>query len=242
VFNDPNVTHEIFSSRKKVPAATFVGQQGRIFYHEDTGELRLSDGHTPGGLPIFFQSTGGGGGTLSLQLYAETGIPAIAPVASTAGAIALGDGALAHYHGSLVHSAGVFTHAGDAQSGSYVLRGVTTSNTKSELFLDGVAMQLMITPNTAVAFTITVMARRTDTLGSEGAVYQVQGGIDRTVSTISTRIIGKISQTVVSEDNPSWNVTADADITTGALRVWVTGENSKTIRWVAHIQTVEVQN
>ena len=36
---------------------TFIGQEGTIFYDEQTGELRLSDGVTPGGIPI-----GGGAG------------------------------------------------------------------------------------------------------------------------------------------------------------------------------------
>jgi hypothetical protein len=35
-------------------AATYVGTPGRLFYDEDTGVLRRSDGVTPGGLPIPF--------------------------------------------------------------------------------------------------------------------------------------------------------------------------------------------
>lgn len=42
-----------------VDAVTFVGDKGTIFYDEDTPELRLSDGVTPGGILI---TTGGGGG------------------------------------------------------------------------------------------------------------------------------------------------------------------------------------
>jgi hypothetical protein len=42
-----------------VPATEHVGEKGQIFYDEDTGELRLSDGETPGGISI----TSGGGGT-----------------------------------------------------------------------------------------------------------------------------------------------------------------------------------
>ena len=57
--NDPQNTHQIFSSRVKISAYQYVGDQGRIFYHEDSGELRLSDGRTPHGLPIF--SAGGPG-------------------------------------------------------------------------------------------------------------------------------------------------------------------------------------
>ena len=35
-----------------VTVGTYVGLQGNIFYDEDIGELRLSDGVTPGGVPI----------------------------------------------------------------------------------------------------------------------------------------------------------------------------------------------
>ena len=45
-------TQRIFSSRTKQSASTFVGNPGLIFYNEVDGELRLSDGVTPGGTAI----------------------------------------------------------------------------------------------------------------------------------------------------------------------------------------------
>ena len=42
-----------------IDADTFVGDLGQLFYNEDLGDLRLSDGVTPGGTPL---STGGGSG------------------------------------------------------------------------------------------------------------------------------------------------------------------------------------
>jgi hypothetical protein len=47
----------------------FVGEIGNIFFNIDTGELRLSDGVTPGGLPIM---GGGGGGTIIVR---DDGVP-----------------------------------------------------------------------------------------------------------------------------------------------------------------------
>lgn len=41
-----------------VQASTYVGEKGTVFYDEDTPELRLSDGVTPGGLSF---STASGG-------------------------------------------------------------------------------------------------------------------------------------------------------------------------------------
>ena len=42
-----------------IDADQYVGTQGTIFYNEDLGDLRLSDGITLGGIPL---SNGGGGG------------------------------------------------------------------------------------------------------------------------------------------------------------------------------------
>lgn len=49
------IIHDVFSSRNgssTVTLNTHIGNRGRIFYDETTGELRMSDGATPGGFPI----------------------------------------------------------------------------------------------------------------------------------------------------------------------------------------------
>ncbi len=236
--NSPNTTHEIFSSRHKVPASTYVGQAGRIFYHEDTGELRLSDGVTPGGLPIY--TSGGGSGT-SLNLYNENGLPVIIPLATGARSIALGDGALSYSSGGIVHASGIFTNPGDAQTGSYIARGITTNSTFTELALDGSSAKLTIQPESTMNFIVNIVARRSDIPGQESGAFEIRGGIDRDVNVSTTRIVGITSTTIVAEDNPGmWDVKIEANAFDGALRIKVQGENGKTIRWVAHIQTVEV--
>lgn len=229
-----NNTQLLFSSRKKVNPFDYVGEVGRIFYNEETGELRLSDGVTPYGLPIFTS----GGGT-SLERYSEQSIPANPPI-SNPSTIALGDGSVARSYGGIVQSSGVFTNPGDAQIGSYLARGITNSNVFEEIYLDGSTKQLLIQQNTSIAYTITFIARRTDGSSNEGAVYEIGGGIDRLTPIISTRLIGVPTKTVFSEDNPSWDATVIADTTNGALKIMVKGEFGKTIRWVAHIRTVEV--
>jgi hypothetical protein len=235
-----NYTHEIFSSRKKVPATGFVGQAGRIFYHEDSGELRISDGITPHGHPIYTTGGGGTGGAAELKFYVERGAPSMSPVAVD-GALAIGDGSYSAVRGAVTQASGVFTSSGDAQLGSYVMRNITTTSAWQPLFLDGLAQKLIVPANSAMSFIINIIARRTDGSGSEGGVYEIRGGVDRAMTTISTRLIGTISKTVISEDNPIWDISALADGVDGALTLNVRGENGKTIRWVAHIQTIEVK-
>ena len=233
--NDPNTTHKLYSGRVKTPAGTYVGEAGRIFYHEDTGELRLSDGVTPGGLPIY---TGGGG--VALNLYSENGLPITVPLALVPRTIALGDGSRAHSTGGIVQASGVFLNAGDAQVGSYTARGVSNSSTPVELTLDGLAAKLIVQPFSTMAFTVKIVARRTDIPGQESGAFELRGGIDRDDDVSTTRIVGIISHTIVAEDNPQWKGFAEANTFDGALRIRVQGQNGKTIRWVAHIQTVEV--
>lgn len=52
-----------------VQAETYVGEKGTIFYDENTGVLRLSDGITPGG--IIITSIGGGAG-INITGYVDT--------------------------------------------------------------------------------------------------------------------------------------------------------------------------
>lgn len=240
-FNDPNTTHQLFSSRIKIPATEYIGDQGRIFYHEDTGELRISDGITPHGKPIYVPGLGGGGTGTNLVLYSENGAPSIGPSASGLNAIALGDSAVALIPGSIMQANGAFTTAGDAQIGSYVARAVTTNGGFTEMFLNGTTHRITLPQNSSIAFTVTIIARRTDS-GMEGAVYEMRGGIDRAIMADTTSLVGVTSKTVVVEDNPVWDIDVNADTTNGALRILVKGEAGKTIRWVAHIQTVEVRN
>jgi hypothetical protein len=204
--------------------------------------MRISDGITPHGHPIYAAGgTGtGGGGTAELKLYVERGVPSMSPVAVD-GSLAIGDGSYSAVRGAVTQASGVFTSSGDAQLGSYVLRNITSTSAWTPLFLDGVAQKLIIPANSAMSFIINIIARRTDGSGSEGGVYEIRGGIDRTMTTISTRLIGTVSKTVVSEDNPIWDIRALADGVGGALTLQVRGENGKTIRWVAHIQTIEVK-
>jgi hypothetical protein len=57
---------KVQASLVKNEITDFVGEVGNIFFNIDTGELRLSDGITPGGLPIY--SNGIGGNQVSIAI------------------------------------------------------------------------------------------------------------------------------------------------------------------------------
>ena len=194
---------------------------------------------------------------LPLQLYVENPSTPTAPTAagsnavaigsgssaSATGAFAVGAGSNARIFGMKAFSNGNFVTAGDAQEGVYVFRNLTTDATVTELFLDGTgASQRLILPNNSLfTFDILVSARRTDATGG-GAAYRFVGVIKKDTTAGSTTFVGTPSKTVIGETNTAWDANVTADTTNGSLRVNVTGEATKTIRWVASVRTSEVTN
>lgn len=192
---------------------------------------------------------------LPLQLYVENPSTPTAPVASGANAVAIGSGSSATASGSFAEGAGTdarifgmkayangsFATAGDAQHGVYVLRNTTTNNTLTELFLDGSSTQIVMPDNSLFTFDILVAGRRTDATGG-GAGYRFVGVAKKDTTAGSVTFVGTPSKTIIGETNTPWDAAVSVDTGTGAFRVRVTGENAKTIRWVATVQTTEVTN
>lgn len=196
-------------------------------------------------------------GDLPIKLYGESSSAPTAPsatgtnsiaigsgsAASGAGSVATGDGTSASIYGAKVYANGKFATAGDAQSGLYVLRNITSSATATELFLDGVTgTQRLVVPNNSLwTFDILVAARRTDTTGG-GAGYRFTGVLRKDATAATITFIGTPSKQILGETNTAWDVALTADTTNGSVKLSVTGEAAKTIRWVATVVTSEVTN
>jgi hypothetical protein len=140
----------------------------------------------------------------------------------------------------VAQAGGRFGAAGDAQQSTLTARIQTTNGTANvEMFLDGVTERLVLPNDTTWMFTVRIVARRTDVDG-ESAAYQIQGCIDRNGSAATTALVGSPTKAVVAEDTAAWDCQVTADTTNGSLKIDVTGEASKTIRWVASIHLVHV--
>lgn len=63
--------YKIWASRVKGDPDEFVGDQGRLFYNDSDGIIRMSDGATQGGVPYIDNSGGGGDPTGSLDIYID---------------------------------------------------------------------------------------------------------------------------------------------------------------------------
>jgi hypothetical protein len=194
-----------------------------------------------------------------LNLYDEKTNGFVAPIAAALDSIALGSGAetqtgatgslaiglqsLARTPGGVVQASGRFASNGDAQAGRYMLRTHTINNSPTEMFIDGTAgsVRLALPDDATWTFKITITGHRTD-LGNGHAGYTAAGLIYRGAGAATTAIQGSIQKTVLAESNPLWDINIGADSINGSLKITVTGETGKIIRWVALVETVEVTN
>jgi hypothetical protein len=206
-------------------------------------------------VPTFRALTAADLGT-ALQLYKENPVTPTAPSATGTNAVAIGssstataedgfavgDGTDARIVGMKAFANGQFsTTPGSAQHGIYVLRNETTDNTLTELFINGTSEKIVMPNNSVFTFDILVAARRTDATGG-GAAYRFVGVARKDATAGSITFIGTPSKTVIGETNAAWDAAVSVDTVNGAFRVRVTGENAKTIRWVATVTTTEVTN
>jgi hypothetical protein len=160
--------------------------------------------------------------------------------ASGANALATGAGSSTANSGAEVRANGSFTTAGDAQTGKYVLRNITTNATQTEVFLDGSAARIVLPTNSAFTYSALIVARRTDATGSEAA-FKIEGLIGRDGTAGSTALVGNRSKTVLTRP-AGWDAEVFADTSNGALTFKVTGAAATTVRWVVTVTTSEVTN
>lgn len=161
--------------------------------------------------------------------------------ASGESSLACGAFALADRYGQFSNASGRFAATGDAQYERYVLRRQTTTNAVTELSTDGAAPQIstriLCNIGHCLAFNALVAARRTDVFG-EAAGYEIKGVIYNNGGT--TQFIGTPTVTVLGETTAAWDVSVSATALNSYLVFNVTGENSKTIRWVATVHVTRV--
>jgi len=196
------------------------------------------------------------GGGAALNLYAENpqagfispsaiGNNAVgigyAANAGAAKSLSIGEQSQSRIQGGVVQACGRFSTTGDAQTGRYLVRTISTNATPTECFADGHggSVRLVLVDNSTWTFRITVTAQRQD--ASNGwAGYELKGVIFRTIGPASVTMQGIVSSEQIGASNQAWKVTASPDPVNGSLKISVTGETGKQIRWLCLVETVEV--
>lgn len=119
--------------------------------------------------------------------------------------------------------------------------GQTVGAGAAEIFLENPATQYLLDANSAVKFTIEVVAIE-DVGGADSAAgFRISGIIKRGALVASTAIVGQTLETT-GVDAPLAGATAtvSADVATGALRLFVTGVALITLNWSATMTSARV--
>jgi hypothetical protein len=182
------------------------------------------------------------GGGLNNNIYPGTTAGTIAggignQVNSQYGTIPGGAQASTFNYGQMAYANGQFASVGDAQTSILVCRGVTTSASAVELFLDGSSQHMALAPNSTWGLDVIITGR--DSAG-HSAVFAFQGGVENSGGI--TFLMGSPKKTVVAKDGAAaaWDANFSAPGTNGIWQIVVNGAAATSIRWVARVRTVEV--
>jgi hypothetical protein len=142
---------------------------------------------------------------------------------------------------------GWFSTQGDATTSTVMAYQTTTTSATTEL---GVSIgTATTTPSTRITlvndstylFDCDIVARNTAT-DTQSKTWNVKFAIRRGAAAANTALIGTPTTVVFGEDSgtETWAISVTADTTNGRPNISVTGETSKTIRWVANIRLTKV--
>jgi hypothetical protein len=135
---------------------------------------------------------------------------------------------------------GSFSTIGDAQTRSFILRGTSTTATATEIFYGSTNnSRLVLSNSTAWLFEVQIVGRRIGVVG-ESISMKLEGLITRDANALSTSQPTSALKTYLYRSSTNWDANIVTDTTNGAMALFVTGEVSKTIQWVARVILVEV--
>ena len=162
--------------------------------------------------------------------------------------VAMGNYARTHArYGAFIYANGYLADAGDAQTGVMVLRKATTDATPSAITSTGVAAsstnQLVLTNESAITFTGTVVVREDATDGDDYAGWEIKGVIMRQGQASDTTLgVGIVNNLYHTAGLANASVALSADTSNGALQVEATGIAATNLHWVATLNFSEVKN
>ena len=151
---------------------------------------------------------------------------------------ARGYGAVTTHYGEDAHAALPFSTPGDAQTSRIIAFRQTTDATASDLRVNNASPPLC-PENTTWAFRAQVVARRTDVDG-ENAAWEVTGTYKRDAGNTGALVGTPVVTSLGANGGNTWTL-AVGSYSTGNLRLIVTGEAAKTIRWVGVYDITQVQ-
>ena len=211
----------VSTEKHNIDGTTHVGDKNRLFFDVATRTFRLGDGVTPGGLVI--NTGGGGGGSLTGINDYTTG-----PVMT-----------LTDVNVNIENSLTIESDEGvnPVKVTNYVLYGVTTNDTFTELFRDASNTRISCIDYTTYFYEADIVARNNTT--PDYAAFKIKGAIDMGAGA-STIAINEQKEIVYAGSGDNYDADVVADDTNDAISVRVKGGSSETLRWCALVKVTEV--
>ena len=98
---------------------------------------------------------------------------------------------------------------------------------------------LFLQDQSAVVFKAHIIARQTNA-DDVGGAWVLEGAIDRNTGVATTALMGSVNKTLIHRDVGTWDCSATADTTNGALSITVTGAAGDNVNWVCNLDWTEV--
>jgi hypothetical protein len=209
------------SEKRNIDVTNFVGDKDRLFFDVATRTFRLGDGVTPGGLVL--NTGGGGGGSLTGINDYTTG-----PIMT-----------LTDVNVNIENSFTIESDEGlnPVKVTSYVLYGITTNNTFTELFRDAANTRISCQDYTTYFYEADIVARNNTT--PDYAAFKIKGAIDMGAGA-STIAINDQKEIVYAGSQDNYDADVVADDTNDAISIRVRGGTGETLRWCAMVKVTEV--
>jgi len=208
-------------------------------YSQSQGEASHAEGYQTRAIGDFSHSEGSFSQAQGEASHSE----GLSSIAEEDYSHAEGAYSLAYLFAQHSHASGRFSSAGDAQHSKVVVRNTTTDTTTTEL-VSGVGNRIFVDDDRSINFTVDVVGRQVG--GGAGTVgdsktWKIQGGIKRVGAVCSLIGANNVLGTTQDVGAAAWVVSVTADNgAQKALKIDVTGEVNKTIRWVGSVHMAEV--
>ncbi|HEX2866781.1 MAG TPA: hypothetical protein VHO03_07050 [Ignavibacteriales bacterium] len=150
-----------------------------------------------------------------------------------------GNGAIARLKGEHAGASGYINEYGDAQYTRLTLCGLTQDGNPSEIFLCPPSERIVLEDNISAGFRAMIAAHAAAN-ASDAAFIEIKGVVIRLSGAASVQLSPCIKN-VIWKASSSWDANFDADTLNGALRLKVSGESAKTVRWIAVVEMAKVK-
>jgi trimeric autotransporter adhesin len=134
------------------------------------------------------------------------------------------------------------TGSGSVQKSTYPLFADTTDATATVLTTDnssaGSYNQVSVGSDFAVAFSGLIVAREQASGGTDCAAWEVKGLLVQASANSTVTLVN--SAITVIDNTPGWTIALSTDTTNGSLSITATGAASTNIRWLATIETADL--